>query len=52
MVMKDGELFDADLNRLWPDEPGGPGARGGPDAFQRRREAARAPAPPDASARR
>jgi len=25
MVMKHGELFDADLKRLWPDELGGPG---------------------------
>jgi imidazolonepropionase-like amidohydrolase len=28
MVMKNGELFDADLNKLWPDGFGGPG--GGP----------------------
>jgi imidazolonepropionase-like amidohydrolase len=27
MVMKNGELFDANLNRLWPDDGGGP-ARG------------------------
>jgi imidazolonepropionase-like amidohydrolase len=31
MVMKNGELFDADLNKLWPDTFGGPGG------FQRRR---------------
>jgi imidazolonepropionase-like amidohydrolase len=30
MVMKNGELLDADLKRLWPDELGGPGGRGGP----------------------
>jgi len=32
MVMKNGELFDADLNRLWPDVAGGPGRgrAGGP----------------------
>jgi len=32
MVMKHGELFDADLNRLWPDASGGPagGRAGGP----------------------
>jgi len=32
MVMKNGELFDADLNRLWPDVLGGPGGgrAGGP----------------------
>jgi Tol biopolymer transport system component/imidazolonepropionase-like amidohydrolase len=30
MVMKHGELFDADLKRLWPDQLGDVGGRGGP----------------------
>jgi len=29
MVMKGGQLFDADLNQLWPDAFGGPAGRGG-----------------------
>lgn len=35
MVMKNGELFDADLKRLWPDELGGPGRRAGPQRRER-----------------
>jgi len=30
MVMKNGELFDADLNRLWPDAFGASDAPRGP----------------------
>jgi imidazolonepropionase-like amidohydrolase len=37
MVMKNGELFDADLKRLWPDAFGGPAERraGGPPRRER-----------------
>jgi predicted amidohydrolase YtcJ len=53
MVMKGGQLFDAELNQLWPDALGGPGGgRPGGRPREERGESHADAAPPHAAPRR